>query len=207
MVKNLNTLVSEKVTASIPHWQNLYEKWGAALPPPRAFTFPYLKSHEDVRVILSRLDPQTHNCVKGSVACHLSKKHRINLSRAFDAYHAFHCLTLPDEKITKATLYTRVICPKNPVLKQQWIDDTLDDNEWQFHEEDVEKHYVPLKTVYNIQGPFTFFDNPLNVLYPYSNLSVEITFDHPTTLTHRCILIETYTWTSAVRKAIVEKTY
>jgi len=200
-------MVQNKLKGLRNYFATLQEQFNSVLPPNRSFVVPYLDTSTDAIAILSRLNPKSYNSVKTTICRKLSKKNRFKLEKGFDSYHTFQCLVLPDEKVLKATLYASVVCPADPVLKKQWMEGTLENSEWQYQSSSVEKHYVPLKTVHNIQGPFTFYDTPINNLYPFTELSVEITYDpsNQYQMPLRRILVETYMWNCEEREACVQK--
>jgi hypothetical protein len=75
----------------------------------------------------------------------LSNKKRIKIPKTFDAFHTIECDTLPGERIKSATLYIQAA------------------NGEKFK-------YFPIKTIENINGPFSFFDEPINIdtIFNYS---------------------------------------
>jgi hypothetical protein len=168
------------------------------------FEVPQLETPKDGQKIVARLDPKVFNCVKSTIWTKLSKRNRLNLFRQCDGFHKFRCLCLPGERVLKATLFRQVVCPKDPVLKQKWIDGNLPDSDtdWAYSDDTVEKHYVPLKTVYPKHDTFAFFPDPLSVVDPFGGLSIEVKFstkDHA----FRDIYVDTYTLSDEARNKLL----
>lgn len=168
------------------------------------FEVPHLETARDGIKIVSRLDPKQFNCVKSTIWTRLSKQNRLHLSRQCDGYHKFRCLCLPGEKVVKATLFRQIVCPKDPVLKQKWIEGTLpaSETDWQYFDDTVEKHYIPLKTVYPKHDTFAFFPQPISVVDPFGGLSIEVTFESRQHA-FRDIYVDTYTLSDDMRTKIL----
>lgn len=81
----------------------------------------------------------------------------LQLRRGPEAHLEYNVVTFPQEVILRATLYANFILPKDPVLREEYIN--TDDQrvwDWMYNPEFVTDNFVPVKTIDYPTGWFSF---------------------------------------------------
>ena len=111
-----------------------------------------------------------------------------DIPRAGDLFGQFRCHSLPTDQggPYEIRLLVGIPYPRDPVLRQQYLDGKTDDTEWMFHDETIDHYWVNIDTIpghEKLQGQSIFEFWPTSFLWahPYVAFRVEVCLHHPET--------------------------
>ena len=123
---------------------------------------------------------EPYNAVETAPFYKLSKNGRLGIKRQYDAFHEIECPVEPGEKIKKVTLFLALAVPKSEALRKEYFSkETLTEEQtWMYNEKQIQIVYIPIRTIYDVRGPITFYDHPIPLyLLPYSQLSIHVEYE------------------------------
>ena len=201
----LNTFFKKESNEFI---RKLEEKQTLLEPIVKAYDLVYSKENTELVSALNIINHDEYNNVTSMGCYHLSNKFRLKLKRDLDAYHKFHCVLYPGERIEKAVLYKSVYLPKDSKQRDAYLNDVKIDDFWRYCSDHSEIHYVPIKTVIpssNSSNSFSFFDKPLYMFDPFCGLSVEIHYKNARLVENRVIAVQQYVLNSKTRSVMLNQ--
>lgn len=107
-----------------------------------------------------------------------------DIPRSGDFFGEFRCNILPkdQEGPYEIRLLVAISYPRDPVLRQQYLDGLTDDKEWMFHDETIDNHWVNIDTIKGhkkLQGQsiFNFSRFSYFKAHPLTAFRVEVCFN------------------------------
>lgn len=128
------------------------------------YCVPYLKNQITSFAVLDA-DPR-YEFIMSTAYVEISRssdlKYKWDLSRIYNGYFKFKPILFPGEIVKGATLYSKAILPTDTEKRQKFLDGTLDDYKWMWHDDQREWFDIPIKYVNaKSDGSFQFFDIPI----------------------------------------------